>query len=53
MTPPETSDTIAPALTLALFGPMQVRVQGRPLPHLRTRSIRPSSAESARSSRRP
>jgi predicted ATPase/DNA-binding SARP family transcriptional activator/Tfp pilus assembly protein PilF len=37
MTPSETPGIIPPALTLALFGPMQVRVQGRPLPHLRSR----------------
>lgn len=30
-------DTPAPALTLALFGPMQVLVQDQPLPHLRSR----------------
>src|SRR5262245_21229914 len=34
MTAPETAST---PLTLTLFGPMQVRVQGRPLPHLRSR----------------
>jgi predicted ATPase/DNA-binding SARP family transcriptional activator len=34
MTPPE---TIFSALTISLFGPMQVLVQGQPLPHLRSR----------------
>src|SRR5690242_7247021 len=34
MTMPETTFT---ALTMTLFGPMQVRVQGQPLPHLRSR----------------
>jgi two-component SAPR family response regulator len=45
MTPPETSDTIAHALTLALFGPMQVWVQGQPLPDRHTLSLDITGAE--------
>src|SRR5262245_57962621 len=32
-----TPDTHSPALSIALFGHMQVLVQGQPLPHMRSR----------------